>query len=519
MKKIKYILASMVLLAGLCSCVKDLERDPIDPNIYPATEALKTADDFYNFLAGIYTGFATSGYYGVDGSASLSGLDGGMSQYFRGLFHLQELTTDESLCGWNDEGVPDMHAMSWTTENGLVYSFYSRIFYQISLCNEFIRQANASSVEGLEPYVAEARTLRALCYLHGIDCFGNCPFIDENAAVGDYPEQLSRSELFDWMETELKDILVDSKLAEPRKNEYGRADKGLAKMILAKLYLNAEVYTGKSRYDDCADVCLDLLKDGYSLHGKFQEMFMADNDKCTDEIIFAVEQNYPDTQSWGATTSLIRGSVGGSMKPEDFGIKEGWGGYRATPEYASLFEDADARNLFWTDGQSSEIEILSEFTQGYPVTKFTNLNSKGQAGRDGTYTYNVYEHVDTDLPVFRYSDVYLMLAECAMRGSSKVSTNEGLGYLNMVRSRAGVGDATTLDENTIIDERGREFCLECWRRSDLIRFGRFTGNTYTWSWKAGTMGGDTNVPEYRNLFPIPAKDIQANDKLTQNPGY
>ena len=508
MKTVNYILSAFAVLAGisLTSCVKDLDVTPIDPNLNTADKQLKTEADYLNVLAGVYTGYATSGYYGPDGGPSISGLDGGASQYFRGLFNLNELPTDEAVNNWNDQTIKDFHAMSWTTSDVFVYAFYSRVNLQISLCNEFIRQAK--NFGGLDNLVAEARALRAMSYYHAIDNFGNVPFSDENMTVGkDVPQQISRADLFKWIETECKDLLNGNDLPAARTAQYGRIDKGAVKMILAKLYLNAGVYTGTPRWDDCADVLNSIMADGYSLHSKYSELFGADNDICTDEIIFAVEQDGADTQSYGVTNYIIFGSTGDGVNAADMGISSGWGGLRATDTFYNTFEDGDVRKMFSDDKfHKGPVEDVGDFTKGgHPSMKFKNITSTGNPGKAAGF-------VDTDFPVFRYADVLLMLAECGLNGSSKVSASAAQGYFNQVRARAGLGELELTADN-LIAERGRELYHECWRRSDLIRFGKFTSSDFTWDLKPAT------VDAHRVLYPIPTQDITSNGNMVQNPGY
>ena len=533
MKTLKYIIGSLAIAATLTSCVGDLNVTPIDPNANTADKALVSEEAFTQYLAGLYTGYATSGYYGANGGPSISGLDGGASQYIRGLYNLNELTTDESVCGWNDQTIKDLHWMNWTTSDVFIYAFYSRVFMQVSAANEYIREAKASSVEfaNKEEYIAEARVLRALSYYHAIDNFGNVPFALEDAVVGAFPEQISRAKLYDWLVEELTDLTSDaSPLAAPRANGYARADKGVAKFLLAKVYLNAKVYTGTAAYDKCAAVLLDLMDDGYSLHTTangpiytaYQDLFLADNDKCTDEIIFAVEQDADNTNSYGATNYIVFASVGSTMDPMEFGITSGWGGLRTTPEFYDLFSEGDRRKLFWDNTkpgseQQKSIDDIGEFTNGFGFMKFRNVQSDGvvpnqQILDDGTVTNPSF--VNTDFPMMRYADVLLMAAECEKNGSAV----DGYAGFNQVRARAGLAGIDNPSERDIINERGRELYQECWRRSDLIRFGLFTSDSYKWQWKGNVKEG-AGVDDYRALFPIPSQDRQANNKLTQNEGY
>ena len=517
MKTMKYILSSLALVAALSSCVKDLDVTPIDPNKNTADKALTSADDFEALLAGIYTGYATSGYYGPSGDPSISGLDGGMSQYVRGLFHLCELSTDVYVCGWNDEGVPDVCKMNWDASTGLIYSIYSRMFFQIAQCNEFIRQANATSVSLPEKdeWIAEARALRAMSYYHAIDNFGNVPFADESSVVGQIPRRITRADLYTWLENELTDIIDNSALAERANTQYGRINKTAAKMILAKLYLNAEVYTGTAQWAKCANVLKDIMDDGYSLHtasvggvySPYQELFLADNDQRTDEIIFSVESDGTDTQAYGATTYLIFAFTGGTMAPADLGISSGWAGCRMTPEFYDKFGAGDQRAIFWTDGQSKSVEEFGEFSNGYAFQKYKNVTSAGAPGSSEGFP-------DTDFPMFRYADVLLMAAECEAHGAAV----DGYAGFNQVRARAGLAAIATPTLQQILDERARELYLELWRRQDLIRADQFTTANYVWQWKGGVKDGKA-VEDYKNLYPIPVSDMMVNPNLKQNEGY
>ncbi len=516
MKTLKYILGVVAACAALSSCVGDLNVTPIDPNANTADKALVDQASFDNFLAGVYLGFATSGYYGANGDPSISGLDGGASQYIRGLYHHSELTTDESVCGWNDQTIKNFHWMNWTTSDTFIYAFYSRIFMVVGMANEFIREAKASSVEFAtkQQMIDEARVLRAIAYYNGIDNFGNIPFADETAIVGAIPTQIKRADLYKWLVDELTDLVNNSKLPERGASAYGHANKGVAKFLLAKVYLNAEVFAGEKAYDKCASVLKDLMDDGYTLHtasagtySAYQELFLADNNRCTDEIIFPVEQDGVNTTSYGCTNYLVFASTGGEMDPDEMGISSGWGGLRMTPQFYNKFTDADARKLFYTDTQVADIDDIGEFSNGMAFRKFRNRTSDGGYGKEKGF-------VDTDFPMMRYADVLLMAAECEARGAAV----DGYKGFNEVRARAGLPAIASPTLQEILDERARELYQECWRRNDLIRFGQFTSGSYLWQWKGNVKDGAA-VEDWRALFPIPDSDRLANTNLEQNPGY
>ena len=515
MKTIKNILGIVAAAAALTACVGDLNVTPIDPNANTVDKVLTSQSALDSYISGVYLGFATSGYYGPNGDASISGLDGGASQYIRGLYHHQELTTDESVCGWNDQTIKNFHYMNWTTDDTFIYAFYSRLLMQVASANEFIREVEKADFDaGLKNrYLAEARVLRAIAYYHAIDCFGSVPFATEDDVVGTNPEQISRADLFTWLEDELKDIIAGNSLPGKDNVAAGHVSMGAAKFLLAKLYLNAEVYTGSARWNDCAAILKDLMDDGYSLHTTsagvypaYQELFLADNDRCTDEIIFAIQQDGVYTQSYGCTNYIIFASTGGEMDPASIGISSGWGGLRMTPEFFAKFTNDDQRKLFYTDTQQASIDDIGDFTNGYAFMKFLNRTSDGGTGQEAGF-------VDTDFPLMRYADVLLMAAECEARGASC----NGLAAFNQVRERAGLNPVFSLDLNEILDERARELYQECWRRSDLIRFGKFTSG-YNWQWKGETQDG-RDVDGHRTLFPIPDSDRLANSNLKQNPGY
>lgn len=518
MKTIKHILTSLVVAALAMGCVGDLTIDEvIDPNLDTPDKVLTSQDDFSRFLSGIYTGFATSGFDG-EGSSSISGLDGGASQYFRGLYHLNELPTDESTCCWNDQTIKNFHGLSWGNSDVFIYAFYSRVYFQIAFCNEFIRQVNSTTVslDNKDELIAEARAMRAFCYLHAIDNFGNCPFVTENSSTG-APNQIERADLYNWIESECLSLLgSESGLPDANKSSSTRMDKGVVSMILAKLYLNAEVYTGKAEWKKCADMCESIMGMGYKLHADYADLFCADNNKCSEEIMWSVQQDSKNTRSYGVTNYIIFASTGDGVDAAAQGISSGWGGLRATDAFYQTFKDNDARKLFaptdngYHDGPITDVGEWKE--GGHPCMKFKNVNADGTAAQAEGF-------VDTDFPVFRYADVLLMYAECALHSESQVNKDtEGLKAFNAVHERAGLEKLSAYDAKILIAERGRELYQECWRRSDLIRFGLFTSNDFVWDYKGGDAEG-TGCQEFRTLYPIPQQDLNANPNLKQNAGY
>ena len=531
MKKIRFFAIALVatMVAGFTSsCVKDLDVTPIDPNTVIPEDVLCSQEAFGQFLAKCYQGLASSASAGPDSSPDIDGVDGGYGQYMRAVVNLEEITTDVAAACWNDGTLFDLHNMCWNSSNEFVFSMYMRIFFQISQCNEFIRRSDNSDIEDYpmkDKYVAEARALRLLSYYHAIDMFGNVPFATENDSVGSQgPEQISRADLFDWMVTECNDLIAGNSLAEPGNGEYARADKGMVYMILAKLYLNAEVWKGTAMYDECAKVCEKMMP-YYQLHPVYKDLFCADNHLCTaninylgDEIIFVSPQDGNQLRSYGSTNFIIFASTFSvNGKPEktmdvtQMGISSGWSGLSLTGAFTSKFEENDARAMFYKGGFNQYIDAIRDAdgaSEGWKSMKFTNINHDGSEAQAQGF-------VDTDFPIFRFADVLLMYAECAARGAANAS--DGQKYFDEVRARAGL-DHLALTLDNVIDERGRELYFEGMRRQDLVRFGLFTTDKYLWEFKGGVAEG-TAVDSKYNLFSIPSDDLNSNPNLEQNPGY
>lgn len=515
--------AALLSIFTATSCVNDLEQIPITD----VTSASVFAD-FTNYpmaLAKIYGGFANGGQSSNGGNSDINGIDGNFSQYTRVLYTLQTLPTDEAVIAWNDGTLQTIHKMTWDSSSEFIEGAYYRIFTQIATSNEFLRNVTdeklaANNITGSNlteaKYMrAEVRYLRALSYYYALDLFGNVPFVDESYLPGSVtpPKRITRAELFNFIESEL--LAVAGELKDPKTNVYARADKAAAWSLLARLYLNSGIYNGSNHYTDCITYCNKVIAAGYSLKTKYGDLFLADNDKNNPEVILPVAFDGIHIRTSGGTTYLIHAGVGGSMPASNFGISGGWGGLRTTKAYVNLFSGtpADQRGNFYTNGQSLEINDLGVFTDGYGFIKFKNLTSGGVAGSDASGNF-----CDTDIPIFRLADIYLMYAEATLRGGSGGNITTALGYVNALRTRAGAPTVSSINTDYILDERGRELGWEMTRRTDLIRYGKFTTASYLWPWKGGVKDGKA-VEDFRNLYPIPAKDIIANPNLIQNPGY
>jgi len=476
------------------------------------------------FLAKLYAGLAVTGQQGPAGAGDISGIDEGFSHYVRLLWQMQELPTDEAAIAWGDGTLQQLNTQTWNSSNEFLTAMYYRIFFQVALANEFLRETtdeklNQRGVSGqlrteIQQYRAEARYLRALSYWHGIDLFGNIPLVRETDRLGaEPPKQATRAEVFNFLVTELNEI--GGQLPAPRQGQYGRADRGAVQMLLAKLYLNAEAYGVGNRYGDVITALQPVLT-GYSLDPNFRRMFQADN-HTSPELVFVVPQDGINTRTWGGMTFLVNAAIGGNMNPANYGVGGGWWGLRVKPEVVSLFPGGasctgDVRcSHFFTSGHTVQMNSLTEFSNGIGAPKFQNVTS---TGRPGSHR----DHPDTDYPMFRLGDAYLMYAEAHLRGGGGTRA-QALSYVNALRQRANAQTVTDaqLSLNFIRDERARELLWEGHRRTDLVRFGVFTGGSYVWAWKGSVREG-TATQACKNLYPLPASEMVANRNLQPNGG-
>ena len=501
-------IATMLMI----SCINDLDVTPIDKTITTSVNVYTTTESYKAGLAKLYAAFALTGQQGPSGAGDVGGVDEGFSCFIRSLWNMNELTTDEAV--WTYPGdaegtIFNLHYNTWVASDIIPTALFARIMNVAALTNEFIR-ATSSKLDDpeIKRFNAEARFLRALAYYYGIDLYGNMPFVTEADLPGAYfPLQKTRAELFAYVESELKAIKVDMGAA---RLEYGRADQGACAMLLAKLYLNAEVYIGESRYTEAIAELNEVIAGGYTLAPNYLDNFLADN-HTSPEIIFAQLFDGLRSQAFDAVNVMIYGNTGNG----------GWSGLRTTSSFVGKFDDLDeSRALFASENQQLEIDEVNQPSQGYGIYKFRNITSAGAAGSHPS-------HQDTDFPMFRLADAYLMFAEAVLRGGTGGDLTTALNYVNAIRTRPGdvaAGNAPgaitsgELDLDFILDERARELYWEAHRRTDLIRFGKYTGDTYRWPWKGGVKEG-TSIEDKRALFPIPAADLGSNPNLTQNPGY
>lgn len=525
-------------ILAISSCVKDLDVKPKDPNTILAGNLGDDPTYMKQTLGKIYASFIISGQ-GANGGDDITASDGNFFTTIRALWNCQEITTDEAICAWGDVGIADLNTQTWNANNPFLTALYQRLSLSITYANDFIKYTNGNTDPAVVQYNAEARFLRALAYTWAMDLFANPPFTTDADGVGKfYPKQIQRANLFNYVVSELKSI--EDKLGEP-KFSYPQADKAAAWMLLSRIYLNAEVFTGTAKWDSCKLYADKVINSGkYSLATNYRQNFSADNDgNKNPEMIFALEQDGVNTQGYVGTTFLIESSSDATyIRAERFhGLTSNtnWNGNRTKRQFVnvlvdtlatygnvpvptadSVFAQCKDKRVYLKTKKSWDIPSASASGDyGIGVYKFTARNADGSQAAN----YNA-AFASTDFPIFRYADALLMRAEALHRLGDNANA---VLDVNAVRERA-YGNATgnitaaQLTDQFLIDERGREFYYEGQRRTDLVRFGKFTDGNYNWTWKGGTFGG-TNTSSHLNIFPIPGAEVSANPNIKQNTGY
>ena len=345
-KKLIFVLS---LSAIITSCHDDLNQSPIDPDSFTEEDVFANVDEARGALAKLYASLALTGQQGPAGNADIADIDEGFSQFSRMLFNLNEITTDHAVVGWGDPGLPDLHGMYWSSSNDFTEAMYYRLAQEVTFCNSFIMNASNLSGDEVQTFIAEARFLRAYAYYNLLDLYGNVPITTEIST--ELPTQSSRTEVFNFIEEEL--LAIEPSLAAA--NEYGRVDKIAAHALLSRLYLNAEVWTGQARYNECVTYSENVMNSSYSINMNdangngtaYDELFLADNgyNGAQNEFIFALNFDGLQSQTWGGTTFLVHASIGGNMNPSDFGVNGGWAGLRTTKNLVNQFSvDIDDLN-------------------------------------------------------------------------------------------------------------------------------------------------------------------------------
>ncbi len=540
----KTILKSIVLMIAVgmsfTACVQDLNTEPIDPNI---NQTFDQDAVFYK----LYTSFVQTGQQGGGGNADIITDDEGYSGFFRTLCVLNEYPTDAGWWTWSgDAGCSDLLTINWSATNPFVEKLYNRLNYGVTMSNHFLDNTEGMTDDKTVRQRAEVRFIRAMNYYHLLDMFGNVPFT--TTVSMDYPKQIKRAELYKWLIEEINGFVGD--MYDKGETTIYRATKSSAYMLLARLYLNAEVYTGTADWAN-AEKYANLVIEKYpTLHKPFAEIFMGDNDRTSaEEFIFVAACDGVNTRSYAGSHYTVCSTRGNGMN--DCGTTGAtWGCWRSTPELVMAFFPGktraevaaitgdefaipaiagDDRAMFCQS--TADGAYVTEFKGVAPpngegfdycwgICKWTNLRADGGKPHDSFWC-------DTDVPLMRTAEAYLTLAEALFRQGKVAEAKDIID--NKIRARANAAPLATLDEAELLAEWLREFYHEGRRRIDLIRFGQFVGPNATLHWEGRggveSFDGETHntavaLDEYFELYPIPNSDMVANAaNLTQNPGY
>ena len=486
-----------------------------------------------------------------NGATDISYIDQGTSDFIRNLFWLNDGAADNAVCGWGDAGLHEIITNTWDHTLPQLDGMFQRLALDIYTCNFYLENAPESQTQRR----AEAKFLRALCYYYMLDLFGSVPIststVSSILSQRDFWRRLgyntqrevlpqnSREEVFNFVESELLACAGD--LAAPGTATYGHADRAAAWFLLARLYLNAEVYTGTARWAEAQSYAETVCNGPHKLNttgmngwSAYQMLFMGDNGETSaaTEAIFPVLQDGTTTTSWGTSLFLMASTWKSDMNiNSDFGTTEFWAGNRARRQLLDkFFPNGDAPNATYEDmaaaagddraiffGVDRELSVSTptEYTSGFACAKFRNTYASGGTPHNTQY-------VDMDFFLMRSAEAYLISAEADARQNGGVTTAAGTARVNALRERANASTQTQYSLGQILDERSREFYFEGYRRTDLIRFGYYGGSKsseYLWEWKGGAGTSGVSFPDYLNIYAIPDEDMNANPNLTQNPGY
>ena len=561
--------AALLLSASLSSCMADLDKGNIDPNVEtnPSTLGLYTK---------CYAGLIMEGN---DGKADFTIDDDGKSTLLRNIFNFNELPTDEAICWWSDGGLTDISYNKYNAATPTLKYLYYRLMSNISFENNFLN-LDAAKEEDKTRY-AEVRVIRAYNYFLMLDFFGDPAFVEKSSSESPYQAhtynpkfeanktytraellQLGREFLFKWVEKELLEAEPDLLPAKPEKDtdaDYGRIDKGACWLLLSRLYLNAGTYLNNDGqdnpyWDKALQYAENVINSEYALfddskisetaklngYQPYDLLFMGDNGSngASCEAILPLMQDGTMTQGYGGSLFYVAALWNDAMKSvtgKDAGTTENaWSGMRVRPSFLKVFFNnpsvvvkkeakdirkmkIDDRAIFWGKGNDKNDRTLElgenkSFFSGIVTPKWNNNYAEGGTPHDSKF-------VDTDFFLFRVAEAYLNAAEAEMHLNGEGS-DKANGYIDKLRERAHAEKHSSYTLNDVLDERARELYCEGLRRTDLIRFNQYGGNkaTYKWELKGGSDNG-ANFDKTKNVYPLPSSEILANKNLTQIDGY
>ena len=561
--------ATLLLSASLSSCMADLDKGNIDPNV-------ETNPSTLGLYSKCYAGLIMEGN---DGNADFTIDDNGKSTLLRNIFNFNELPTDEAICWWSDGGLTDISYNKYNAATPTLKYLYYRLMSNISFENNFL-SLEAAKEEDKTRY-AEVRVIRAYNYFLMLDFFGDPAFVEKSSSESPYQAhtynskfdanktytraellQLGREFLFNWVKDELLAAEPDLLEAKPEKDndpDYGRIDKGTCWLLLSRLYLNAGTYLNNDGqdnpyWDQALAYAEKVINSQYALfddskisetakangYKPYDLLFMGDNGSngASCEALLPLMQDGTITQGYGGSLFYIAALWNDAMKSvtgKDAATTENaWSGMRVRPSFLKVFfnnpsvvvnkeakdiraMNIDDRAIFWGKGNDKNERTLElgenkSFFSGIVTPKWNNNYAEGGTPHDSKF-------VDTDFFLFRVAEAYLNAAEAEMHLNGEGS-DKAKGYIDKLRNRAHAEVHSSYTLNDVLDERARELYCEGLRRTDLIRFNQYGGNnaTYKWELKGGSENG-SNFDKTKNVYPLPSSEILANKNLTQIDGY
>lgn len=504
----------------------------------PSVEDITAGAD--SLFSNIYSRLTITGNKQPYGDCDISGFDESSTLFYRMMHELNELSADQMWWIWSDIGITDLRDHSWKADNTIIGGLFFRLYKNIDFCNQYLDiTANSTDTE-IVAKRAEARFMRAFYYSYLLDMFGSVPIITTHSPT-DYPKQATRTELFQFVVSELKEV-ADLLPASGLRASYYRVDRVAAWLLLSRVYLNGQVYAGADFFNEAANYAKKVIDSNYALATNYRHLFMGDNEPAyltlgntaAQEVILAADQNPQTARSWGGSKFLICAYSDAGSTPYT-GCPESWKIMRSKTNLINLFftddevltvkdsittaQAHDDRALFCSSYNGKEYSFRcnqqTDFYGCWAVVKYTNL------GASQAYKPSDSQWPDMDIPLMRKAEAYLTYAEAVMRGAAEQDGLTALQAVNTLRERANATSFTTLTLQDIIDEWGREFYAEGRRRSDLIRFGMFGGQAdYNWEGKAGMNCTDSSTFDlYRNIYPIPDSYRKTNPNIIQNEGY
>ena len=553
---------ALLLTASLSSCMADLDKGNINPNV-------DASPNITGLYSKCYAGLIMEGN---DGNADFTIDDAGKSTLLRNLFNFNEIPTDEAICWWSDGGITDVAYNKFDSGNATLKNLYYRLMSNISYENHFL-SLDAAKAEPTK--YAEVRVLRAYSYFLMLDFFGDPTFIDKISAetprqAHSYNSkfepgksytraellQLGREFLFNWVKDELLAAEPDLLEAKPETDsdaDYGRIDKGTCWLLLSRLYLNAGTYLNNDgqnnpHWDKALEYAEKVINSPYKLfdddkmsaeakangYKPYDLLFMGDNGSngASCEALLPLMQDGEKTQGYGGSLFYVAAlwdDTMGTVADKGPATSEKWQGMRVRPQFVKKFftdptvvvnksakeirdMNVDDRAIFWGKDRTLELGDNDKFAAGIATPKWNNNYSTNGTPHDS-------KNVDIDFFLFRVAEAYLNAAEAEMHLNGENSA-KAKSYIDALRNRAHAAVRASYSLNDVLDERARELYCEGQRRTDLIRFNQFGGSqaTYKWELKGGSSNG-TTFDKYLNVYPIPSSEILSNKNLTQIDGY